>query len=154
MQILQPFSALAKKKKLNLTQPRAPPGSPRRLCQKATLPFANRIFPPLVQQQKTNTKSHGQEPVLDGDWGCRQHSLQGRDVQPEESHDQRKQDGRKEVIVLGELVEDGRVLKYGQAPSANTEEVEPLPAQWVSGSHEMTRTRDYDGTYMTTSVTK
>ena len=101
--------------------------SPSHFSKQAPGPLADRKLPSLVQQEKTSTKSHGQEPVFDRHLRRRQDGLQRGDVQPKEGHDQGKGNGRKEVVVLGELVEDGRVLEDGQASGADAQQVEPLP---------------------------
>jgi hypothetical protein len=49
-----------------------------------------------------------------------QHILQLRDAEPEDSHAERKRDGREEVEILRGFIESRRVLKDGEAACAHT----------------------------------
>lgn len=57
------------------------------------------------------------------------HTLQLRDVEPENGHDERERNGREEVQILCLSVESGWVLEDGETAGAEREECEPLPVR-------------------------
>jgi hypothetical protein len=65
--------------------------------------------------------------VLSWDASCTQHTLQLRDVQPENGNHQSERDGWEEIEVLSCLVECWWMLEDAQAARSYSHEVEPLP---------------------------
>lgn len=64
--------------------------------------------------------------MLNRDASGAQDRLKLGNVQPQDGHGQRKQNGREQVPVLGCLIEQGRVLEDAEAAGAGGHEVEPL----------------------------
>lgn len=80
----------------------------------------------LINHNDKQAKRKRQEPVLDGHGGRAEDVLYGGNVQPDDGHAEREQDGREEVPVGRVLVEQRRVLQDAQAARSRGHEVEPL----------------------------
>lgn len=65
-----------------------------------------------------------------------QHTLQLRDVKPEDGHAKSERDGGEEQQVLSALVEGRWMLEDAQAAGAEGHEAEPLPAR-ISTQYEI-----------------
>ena len=89
----------------------------------------NKVLPTFIDQQDPHSKGHGHEPVLNWNRSGTENWLKSGNVEPEERHDERKENGGEKPDVLRAFVEERRLLEDRESTGTGGEEVKPLPVR-------------------------
>lgn len=99
---------------------------PSTSSQNTIWPLPDAIFPPLIQQQNTQSKRARQKVILHRDLRRRQHALKLGHIQPEEDHHEREGHRREQEPIPRLLLEQRRMLEDAESARAHREQVKPL----------------------------
>src|SRR5277367_3824485 len=96
---------------------------PRTNRQPTPRPPPHTRLSPLIQRQNGQPKRRRQEEMLRGNIRRLQHALQLRDVEPEDGHGEREEDGGEEEEVVGSFVEGWWVGEDAETAGAHGHDV-------------------------------